>query len=258
MGFGDWVMASADVREANERTGKLVKLGNGTTMYADKNIFANNPRMARPEDEDVVWVANYPGKRPYLAGNDGKHLKFNKEFKASPGEIYLTADEREWARKRIKGEYIVVEPNVKRTYIHTVNKSWPYFDELLKTDLPWVQLGDVNTKAKVRKVDTATFRDALKVLSGASLFVGTDGGLHHAAAALGIPAVVIWTGFTSPRHLGYDFHVNIHDGGDPCGTYYKVCEHCKKIARSIELERVKEAVINEFESSRMARKLQTP
>jgi hypothetical protein len=256
--MGDWIIASADVREANERTGKLVKLGNGTTMYRDKNIFAHNPRMADAEDEDVVWVKNYPGKRPYLAGNDGKHLIFNKTFKPEPGEIFLTSAERDWARKRIKGDYIVVEPHVNKKYIHTVNKSWPYFDELLKTDLPWVQVGDVNTKAKTRKIDTATFREALCVLAGAKLYVGTDGGLHHAAAALGIPAVVIWTGFTSPRHLGYDMHVNIHDGGEPCGTYYKVCEHCKNIARSIPVEQVREAVIREFESSRMARKLQTP
>jgi hypothetical protein len=258
MGLGDWIMASADVKEANERTGKLVKLGNGTTMYLDKNIFSNNPRMAKAEDTDVVWVANYPGKRPYLAGNDGKHLIFDKTFKATAGELYLTSAERGWARKRIKGDYIVVEPNVKKTYIHTVNKSWPYFDELLKTDLPWVQLGDVNVKTKTRKVDTASFREALSVLSGAKLFVGTDGALHHAAAALGIPAVVIWTGFTSPRHLGYDSHINIHDGGEPCGTYYKVCEHCKKIARTIPVEQVREAVIREFESSRLARELQTP
>jgi len=35
MGLGDWIIASADAKEANERTGKLVKLGNGTTMYLD-------------------------------------------------------------------------------------------------------------------------------------------------------------------------------------------------------------------------------
>jgi hypothetical protein len=246
MGLGDWIIASAEVKEANERTGKLVKLGNGSTMYRDKSIFSNNPRMAEKDDTDVVWVANYPGKRPYLAGNDGKHLLFNKTFKPVPGELYLSSDEKEWARKRIKGDYIVIEPNVNKKYIHTVNKGWPHFNELLKADLPWVQLGDVNTKSKTRKIDTETFREALSVLAGAKLFVGTDGGLHHAAAALGIPAVVIWTGFTSPQHLGYDMHVNIHDGGEPCGTYYKVCEHCANIAQAISAEQVLGAIEREL------------
>ena len=91
-----------------------------------------------------------------------------------------------------------------------------HWDELLKHDLPWIQLGDVTTDKKTKWVETPTFRNALAILSKAKLFVGTDGGLHHAAAALGIPSVVIWTGFTSSRHLGYDTHRNIHDGSEPC------------------------------------------
>jgi ADP-heptose:LPS heptosyltransferase len=89
-----------------------------------------------------------------------------------------------------------------------------------------------------RKLRTDTFREAMGVLRGAALFVGTDGGLHHAAAALGIPAVVIWTGFTSPKHLGYASHTNLYAGGDPCGTLHKACQHCRKNAESISPEQV--------------------
>ena len=39
MGLGDWLMASGDAKEANERTGKKVKLGNGVTMFLDNQIF---------------------------------------------------------------------------------------------------------------------------------------------------------------------------------------------------------------------------
>ena len=80
----------------------------------------------------------------------------------------------------------------------------------------------------------------------AKLFVGTDGGLHHAAAALGIPSVVIWTGFTSPRHLGYDTHRNIHDGSEPCGTFHSVCSHCLLKAKNISVEQVLDAVNTEW------------
>ena len=245
MGLGDWLMASGDAKEANERTGKKVKLGDGSRMFLDSQIFANNPRMASSSDTDVVWVKNYQGHRPYLKGTKNGRLLFNDDYKPRVGEIYFNQLEKKNIDK-IDKDYIVVEPNVKRVYAHTVNKAWHGWDELLKHDLPWLQLGDVSVNRYTNWKETATFRDALKVLSKAKLFVGTDGGLHHAAAALGIPSVVIWTGFTSPRHLGYDTHRNIHDGSEPCGTYDSVCQHCLLKSKAISVEQVLDAVNTEW------------
>jgi hypothetical protein len=245
MGLGDWLMASGDAKEANERTGKKVKLGDGSRMFTDIQVFSNNPRMALKLDTDVVWVNNYPGSRPYLKGTNKGKLLFNDDYKPKVGEIYFSHEEQKDIDK-IDGDYIVVEPNVKKIYAHTVNKAWHGWDELLKHDLPWIQLGDVSVNRYTNWKETATFRDALKVLSKAKLFVGTDGGLHHAAAALGIPSVVIWTGFTSPRHLGYDTHRNIHDGSEPCGTYDSVCQHCLLKSKAITVEQVLDAVNTEW------------
>jgi hypothetical protein len=239
-------MASAEVKEANERTKKKVKIGNGVSMYYDHQVFANNPRMASNSDTDVVWVKNYPNHRPYLQGSDGKHLIFNNDYKPKPGEIYLSKNEKMWADKQIKKPFILIEPNVKRTFIHTVNKSWDKWDKLVEHKLPWLQVGDCNAKKHTKWIETKTFREALAILNKASVFVGTDGGLHHAAAALGIPSVVIWTGFTSPRHLGYDTHRNIHDGSEPCGTYDSVCQHCLLKAKNISVEQVLDAVNTEW------------
>ena len=245
MGLGDWLMASGDAKEANERTGKKVKLGNGVTMFLDSQVFANNPRMASNSDTDVVWVKNYQGHRPYLKGTKDGRLLFNDDYKPRVGEIYFNQLEQK-SIKKIDKDYIVVEPNVKRVYAHTVNKAWHDWDELLKHDLPWLQLGDVTVERYTKWKETNTFREALQVLSKAKLFVGTDGGLHHAAAALGIPSVVIWTGFTSPRHLGYDTHRNIHDGSEPCGTYDSVCQHCLLKSKAITVEQVLDAVNTEW------------
>lgn len=245
MGLGDWLMASGDAKEANERTGKKVKLGDGVRMSWDGQVFANNPRMASNSDTDVVWVKNYQGHRPYLKGTKNGRLLFNDEYKPKEGEIYFNQAEKKNIAK-IDKEYIVVEPNVKKLYIHTVNKAWHGWEELLKHDLPWLQLGDVSVTRYTNWKETATFRDALQVLSKAKLFVGTDGGLHHAAAALGIPSVVIWTGFTSPRHLGYDTHRNIHDGSEPCGTYSGICRHCLLKSKAISVEQVLDAVNTEW------------
>jgi hypothetical protein len=245
MGLGDWIIASGDAKEANERTGKKVKLGDGSRMFTDIQVFSNNPRMAFKYDTDVVWVNNYPNSRPYLKGTNKGKLLFNDDYKPRVGEIYFSHEEQKDIDK-IQGDYIIVEPNVKKTFIHTVNKAWHGWDELLKHDLPWIQLGDVTTDKKTKWVETPTFRDALAILSKAKLFVGTDGGLHHAAAALGIPSVVIWTGFTSPRHLGYDTHRNIHDGSEPCGTYDSVCQHCLLKSKAITVEQVLDAVNTEW------------
>jgi hypothetical protein len=214
-------------------------------MFGDNQIFINNPRMASNFDTDVVWVKNYQGHRPYLKGTNKGKLLFNDDYKPKVGEIYFSHEEQKDIDK-IDGDYIVVEPNVKKIYAHTVNKAWHGWEQLFKHDLPWLQLGDVSVNRYTNWKETATFRDALKVLSKAKLFVGTDGGLHHAAAALGIPSVVIWTGFTSPRHLGYDTHRNIHDGSEPCGTYNSVCQHCLLKSKAITVEQVLDAVNTEW------------
>lgn len=197
--------------------------------------------MATPNEEGV-WVANHPGNRPYIAGQREKHLIFNDDFKPSPGEIWLSEEETNAVKE---SGYIVVEPEVKNTLVHTVNKSWPreYWLEVAKMELPFIQMG--NPKTPIFPLErTSNFRQALAILSKAKLFVGTDGALHHAAAALGIPAVVIWTGFSSPKHLGYDSHINLHDGSKPCGYYGGVCQHCRDKAKAIKPNRVIEEIYN--------------
>lgn len=234
MGLGDWIIASAQVKQANEQSGLKVRLGDGKRFFYEPEIFDGNPRLAG-DDEPCVWVPNFPGHRPYIRGSVNGRLLFNDNYRVSPGELFVDATVP-------VGEYIVVEPGVNSKYKHTINKAWPYWDELLSHDLPWLQLGPDDTEPKTRLVKTNTFREALRILKGAKAFVGTDGALHHAAAALGIPAVVIWTGFSSPRHLGYDSHINLHDGSEPCGTFKGPCPHCARKAAAISPEEVLAAV----------------
>jgi ADP-heptose:LPS heptosyltransferase len=94
----------------------------------------------------------------------------------------------------------------------------------------------------VEHIVTPSFRVAISAMSGASLYIGPDGGLHHVAAALGIPAVVLWGGVASPKNLGYDFHTNIWHGDEPCGTVNGICGHCKEAMAKITVEEVLEAV----------------
>lgn len=239
MGWGDALMACGEAKELHKQTGKKIKIGDGTTVYCEKEIFKNNPYVAKSPSESGEWLRNYVGNRPYIKKTENGKIIF-KDYKPIPGELFFSDEELSWAEKNAPKDFIVIEPNVKETYKHTVNKAWHYWDELVKHDYPFYQLGMKDPIT--RRVKTRDFREALLILSKAKMFVGTDGGLHHAAAALGIPAVVIWTGFSSPKHLGYDSHINIHDGGEPCGTYSGVCPHCIKISKSISVERVLDAI----------------
>jgi hypothetical protein len=231
-------MGSGEARALHKKTGKKVVMGAGKPYWSE--VFDHNPAMAKDPSKDTVWCHNFPGSRPYIAKIEQDHFVFNEDYRAPYGEIFLTEAEKEWASKQISGDYIVVEPDIKDDAKHLYlgrNKAWNGWAELLKTDLPWVQLG---IKApKTRQVRTEGIRHALAVLAGAKLFVGTDGALHHAAAALGVPAVVLWGGLVSPKILGYPTHINIWNGAKSCGTHNRICPHCREAMDSISVEQVR-------------------
>ena len=68
------------------------------------------------------------------------------------------------------------------------------------------------------------------LLAGAMRFLGTT--LMHAAAALKVPAVVIYGGFISPKVTGYPLHRNLFTGGTPCGMRTN-CKHCRDAMAAI-------------------------
>jgi ADP-heptose:LPS heptosyltransferase len=75
-------------------------------------------------------------------------------------------------------------------------------------------------------------------LARAKLYIGAEGGLHHAAAALGVPAVVLFGGFIPPLVTGYETHINLTGGAqEACGSL-KPCDHCRKAMDAISVEEV--------------------
>lgn len=239
MGFGDWIMSTAAAERVPE--GKRAVFGNGSRAWWSE-VWENNPKIAGTAGRDTVWIDDYPGHRPYTLGAvDGKFI-YNPAFRAPYGKLYLSDEEREWAAKQISGDYIVVEPHIKDSDSSLklgVNKAWSKWPELLAQtrDLPWVQLG--TKRALVRQVKTENFRHALAVLANAKLLVTTDGALHHAAAAFGVPAIVLWGGVVSPKILGYPTHTNIWNGAEMCGSATHYCQHCRDAMDSITVEQVR-------------------
>jgi ADP-heptose:LPS heptosyltransferase len=94
------------------------------------------------------------------------------------------------------------------------------------------------------------FRHALSMMRRAKLIVTSEGGLHHGAAAMGVPAVVIFGGFIPPQVTGYDMHINLAHG-EACGRYTP-CQHCKEAMEAISFEQVLGAVERLLNGERQA------
>jgi ADP-heptose:LPS heptosyltransferase len=232
-------MATADAKKVNEAYAVRVQFGDGKKSYWNE-VFDRNPRIAKTlePNEQFAWLPNYPGNRPYINVVTKDRIVFNPDFKASAGELFPS-------KPKPKGDYILIEPNVKRTFNIGRNKDWGFgnWQKLVKKlDAEWYQMGEGDKLDKYKHIPTKTIDDAFNILAGAKLLVTTDGALHHAAAAMGITSIVLWGGLASPENLGYDSHINLWHGDEPCGTHSKKCNHCKQAMAKISIDEVLTAI----------------
>lgn len=243
MGMGDEIMATGRARDVFNHTGKRVVIIDSKKNIRQHEIFLNNPYLVDPqnhvEHEEIVGLLDAPGPRPYIEDVKDRKIVFNEKHRAPKGEIWFSAFELEKADRYVQSlpeNFVVVEPNVKGT-ISAENKQWPFERwQRVADELPTVQLGPGKALRNAFQI-RERFRIACAILQRASLFVGTDGGLHHAAGALNVPAVVLWGGYSSPKTLGYEDHFNIWDGDDPCGSL-DPCNHCRAKMDAISVEAV--------------------
>lgn len=237
-------MATAEAKHHNEKTGLPVVFANKQTRKTYwSEVFQNNPRILKNpvNGQEVVVIQNHGGKRPYIKEIYPDHIVFDMSYKAVPGELFLTEAEK----KRCIPGCVIIEPHTKEKEFSR-NKAWPWERWQALVDalpLPWVQVGHPEVKSLngVTRALTRSFREALGYVNSCSLVVTTDGALHHAAAALGKPAVVLWGGLAPHTTLGYDFHTNICMTDRVCGSIGP-CDHCKEAMQAITVEMVREAI----------------
>lgn len=242
MGFGDAIMASAWARRAKqENPDAKIFLGRpGKPEWSV--VWENNPNISKdykPGDK-AVFVPHYTGCRPYIAGTTGANIIYAEDHRAIPGDIFLTDEEMEPFRQYAGS--ILIEPHIKGSFSGNKAWFWDRWVEVAKA-LPSIQIGDKSKRPLpgAKRVHTGNFRQALAAVSQASLVITTDGALHHAAAALGKPAVVLWGARTHPKILGYDTHANLYTGsGESCGSM-SPCPHCIDAMKRISVEMVIEA-----------------
>jgi Glycosyltransferase family 9 (heptosyltransferase) len=242
MGIGDEIMATGLARGAAAR-GKRIAFGDGRRLIWGpwcEQAFRHNPNIARTLGTGIEWLDYYKGKRWYNRPG-AKRWIWNFEFRATPGEFYFDEAERALSIKR---PGVLIEPNVPWQKSVAPNKDWGIAryqrlaDELrLGGRRVWQFSYGKLRLAGVEQIEVSSFREAAAALAGIELAIVPEGGLHHAAAAVGTKAIVIFGGFIPPQVTGYSAHINLTGDSEACGSWQS-CQHCRAALDRISIEEV--------------------
>lgn len=245
IGIGDDILSSGIARVAQQTDPRKVRpmLERG---FRWSGVWLNNPRIAQPGEvgdfNDIpVRVASL---RPYMAGKTRQKWLW-KEYVPPVGEIYFSDAELEFGARH--AGLVIVEPHIKAGASPNKRWDWIRWNKLAyllsAAGVRVTQLGPEGTRTldRVDLIPTPSFRMAAAVLANARAAVLPEGALHHAAAALNVPAVVIFGGYISPRQTGYAGQASLFTGGEPCGMRVP-CEHCAEAMAAITPKMVFDAL----------------
>mgnify|MGYP003653958760 CR=1 FL=1 len=156
-------------------------------------------------------------------------------------EMYFAEEEKEKVGKlkvNLSDNFLIIEPISKTNY--TPNRVYPFekwqavVDEISK-EIEVVQIGTPGSKQLqnvTSLIGQTTFREASCLMGEASLFISSEGGLVHAATAVDTTAVVVITGYQSPKMVAYPQNINIDiSSHGPCGLKVS-CPECSRDAES--------------------------
>lgn len=235
MGIGDEIMAAGAARRSFLEHGRKVEIVDRTGARRSHPMWEGLEYIAvRGESGLFTRMMDAPGCRPYHSGKEPTRWRFNLAHRAQRAEIRFTPSELEFAQRY--RDRIILEPNIKpKAPPGKQWRQWPALAKLIHDAGYRVsQMGSgANLLPGAEHIDTPTFRHAAAVLSVARAAVLPEGGLHHAAAAVGCRAVVIFGGFTPIEVTGYDTHINIGaSGSEACGMRVP-CPHCYRWMESI-------------------------
>ena len=241
MGWGDEIMVTGIARRQQERDPLPVRVVDKRGRPRWSDIWTGNPRFATREFKGRVQsLTNGPGRRPYVERETEARWIW-RDWICPVGEIRLSEPEQAFASRH--AGRVILEPRLKAAASPNKDWGWKRWAELARqlanrghAVAQFGEPGEARLPA-TELIRTASFREACAVLARSRLAVLPEGGLHHAAAALGTPSIVIFGGFISPRQTGYLHQLNLFTGGDPCGMRRR-CGHCEQAMNRIAVDEV--------------------
>lgn len=257
MGWGDEIVAAGQAQrlyDADPST-KIVIVGmDGRPRWHP--IWEGNPIIATPDDVaaglSVRPVVNGPNCRPYIRYPFTKETgwTFETSFRCRDhiARIYLTKDERGRGTKarRKYGHYVLIEPYTKHANFQWPMAKWAALVEEFP-DLTFVQHVHADSeKVPGAHYEDASFREACGLIAEADLYVRSESGLCHAAAAFERRQITIFGGCMDASVMGwYPLQTCIVDGSveTPCGAWLP-CRHCAEAMDRLSVDTVSVAMAN--------------
>ncbi len=255
MGLGDEIVAAGQAQRMYDADPTLrICIVGKDHMPRWSPIWEGNPIIAHPKavanGEAVQKVRNGPDCRPYIVPPFTKEggWTFNKAFRCGDhvAKIYLTDEERARGAAAAEkyGPYVLVEPFTKHENFRWAPEKWAALVAACP-DLTFVQhTHGESVLIPGANYEPATFREACGLIASASVYVRSESGLCHAAAALGCPTVTIFGACMDPEVMGgYPKQIQIVDKspGSPCGSWLP-CQHCAEAMERLPVEAVEEAL----------------
>lgn len=251
MGWGDELVAAGQAQRLFDADpSRRVAICDRVGQPRWHDMWLGNPIIARPADvaagEAVHRLTSGPDARPYIVYPFTKDTgwTFNRAFRCRDhiAKIYLTAEEQHFAtsmRQRI-GPYVLIEPYTKHDNFRWPIERWqqvisrcPELTFLQHTHLESTSLPSAHHVA-------ATFRQSCALIAQADLYVRSESGLCHAAAAFGIPQVTLFGGCMDAEVMAYYPMQRVFaDPGpqSPCGRWHP-CSHCQACMDRITVDDV--------------------
>jgi hypothetical protein len=248
IGLGDELLAAGEAKKLHLQTGRKVMIRGANGQARWHELWTGLPYIYGPNDTgECDSIINGPNARPYIEAKSETQWTW-REYRPPPSEVCLSDENKTFGR--LHAGRIVVDPHIKSRA--SPNKAWGWVNW---NKLAWfiqgsgrrvTQIGPAGTQfldGYMEFIETKDFRSAVAVLSKARVVICHEGALHHAAASLGVPTIVIRGGYISPEVTGYKGQIDFFIGdGLGCGMRVP-CDHCVKCMRKIKPETVaKEAL----------------
>jgi ADP-heptose:LPS heptosyltransferase len=264
-GLGDSILFNSVVHELGRKTGKKYFVG---THHGD--IYAGNPyAVVLPFSQDTNYKLSKLLR--FVPGSRIHHIDYYFEGHPPKRHILKLLCERVGLHPPIETPSIFLSPeelkshplpNTGKPWVAiqstgltqwTDNKNWGVakFEEvarMLRGFASTVQLGvatDPGLEVDYSLQGRLQPREVCAILKQCGAFVGQVGFLMHAAAAAGVPGVIVYGGFEAPWQSGYRHNTNLYSTVEcaPCWLEKK-CPYNKTCMEEITPAMVAESALS--------------